>query len=217
MAHAGERTISLGVVPAKAEAAFCGLPDGLETAELRLRADPAPLGDTAVERQETAVGPALIMVGGVRPAGIDWWLWLAYLIESEIIWAVPVVALLAVPAVMLATPIALRGLRAVTREATTIGPAQLELRLSIDETPRELLPLTTAINAAFDRLADELERKRRFIADVSHELRTPLAIFGMRIGALPPGEAKRDLERSHVRLVDMVGQMLVPSGSRSPG
>jgi signal transduction histidine kinase len=208
IARAGERTVTLGAVPTEGWAAFRGLPTGVETAEMRLRSAPPPLGDVAVERQDTAAGPAWIMVGGVSPAGVGWWMWLAYLVGSYMIWGVPLVVVLAVPAVLLATPFALRGLRTVTREAAAIGPDRPDARLSIETTPKELLPLTTAINAALDRLADELARKRRFIADVSHELRTPLAVLGMRIAALPAGEAQRDLKRSHARLADMMGQML---------
>lgn len=201
-------TISIGAIPAEARSAFRVLPAGLETAEIRLRSTPAPLGDVAIELQETALGPSHIMAGGVSPTGIGWRLWLAYLVGSEMIWAIPIIVLLAAPAVMIATPLALRGLRSVTREARMIEPSRPDLRLSVDRTPRELLPLTRAINTALDKLAGELDRKRRFIADVSHELRTPLAILGMRIAALPAGEARRDLMRSQARLADMLGQML---------
>lgn len=41
--------------------------------------------------------------------------------------------------------------------------------------PHELRPLADALNDAFARLRQALERERRFTRDVAHELRTPLA------------------------------------------
>ncbi|HEY8683384.1 MAG TPA: ATP-binding protein, partial [Rhodanobacter sp.] len=41
--------------------------------------------------------------------------------------------------------------------------------------PLELRPVLGALNGQLGRLADALERERRFSADVAHELRTPLA------------------------------------------
>lgn len=47
--------------------------------------------------------------------------------------------------------------------------------LSANDAPRETLPLVTALNELFVRIASVRERDRRFAADAAHELRTPLA------------------------------------------
>ena len=47
--------------------------------------------------------------------------------------------------------------------------------LSANDAPRETLPLVTALNELFARIASVRERDRRFAADAAHELRTPLA------------------------------------------
>jgi two-component system sensor histidine kinase QseC len=47
--------------------------------------------------------------------------------------------------------------------------------IALDHPPQELQPVLAALNDQLQRLADALERERRFSADVAHELRTPLA------------------------------------------
>jgi signal transduction histidine kinase len=56
-----------------------------------------------------------------------------------------------------------------------MSEGDLSARVPIDRTESELGQLATALNSAFDRLQEVLERQRRFTADASHELRTPLA------------------------------------------
>jgi signal transduction histidine kinase len=63
-------------------------------------------------------------------------------------------------------------------------------------------------NAALERLASELGRRKRFIADAAHELRTPLAVVALRVEALEDDEAKQELRRGLGRLVHLVSQML---------
>lgn len=46
--------------------------------------------------------------------------------------------------------------------------------ISVDKVPVEVQPLVKALNSLFKRVADMLERERRFTADAAHELRTPL-------------------------------------------
>jgi signal transduction histidine kinase len=44
------------------------------------------------------------------------------------------------------------------------------------------MPLTTALNAALDKIAGNMEVQRRFMNNVAHELRTPLTV--MRGGSM---------------------------------
>lgn len=70
-----------------------------------------------------------------------------------------------------------RGLRPLELLTHELASRELGNRapVTLDHPPLELQPVLAALNAQLQRLADALERERRFSADVAHELRTPLA------------------------------------------
>ena len=70
-----------------------------------------------------------------------------------------------------------RGLRPLESLASALASRELGSRMPIvlAQAPVELQPVLGALNDQLERLADALERERRFSADVAHELRTPLA------------------------------------------
>lgn len=72
-----------------------------------------------------------------------------------------------------------RGLAPLNRAATEISnraPTQLT-PVDLDKIPAEIKPLIQELNDLFERLAETLEREKRFASDAAHELRTPLAIL----------------------------------------
>jgi two-component system sensor histidine kinase QseC len=68
----------------------------------------------------------------------------------------------------------LAPLRKVAVEVARRDPRHLE-PLDIGPVPDEIKPLATALNDLLQRLAEALEKERRFTDDAAHELRTPLA------------------------------------------
>jgi two-component system sensor histidine kinase QseC len=70
-----------------------------------------------------------------------------------------------------------RGLRPLELLTHALASRELGNRapIALDHPPQELQPVLAALNDQLQRLADALERERRFSADVAHELRTPLA------------------------------------------
>jgi two-component system heavy metal sensor histidine kinase CusS len=73
----------------------------------------------------------------------------------------------------------LRPLRDMATQAARITPANLDTRLNVDATPRELRELTASFNDMLDRLADGYQRLTQFSADLAHEIRTPIgALMG---------------------------------------
>src|SRR5262249_25730405 len=59
--------------------------------------------------------------------------------------------------------------------ARSMSAADLSERLPITPTADEVADLGRAFNGLLDRLAEALERERRFAGEASHQLRTPLA------------------------------------------
>lgn len=71
---------------------------------------------------------------------------------------------------------ALAPIARISGTAERMARGDLAARIAVDRTETELEQVAAALNAAFDRLHEVVERQRRFTADASHELRTPLSI-----------------------------------------
>lgn len=149
----------------------------------------------------------VLAAGGVDPAtlpGRAFW----HEFGPPVLVALTAIAVLGFLAMLIALPFFSRAIRPITAEAATLRPENPDRRLDERNAPRELLPLVRAFNATLDRLAAELSRRKRFIADAAHELRTPLAVVALRVEALEDEGAKQELRRGIERLVHIVSQML---------
>jgi signal transduction histidine kinase len=78
-------------------------------------------------------------------------------------------------AVLLAVLAVRSGLRPLMAFGSAARRGAETAALPAQTLPRELRPLADALNDAFARLRQALQRERRFARDVAHELRTPLA------------------------------------------
>jgi two-component system sensor histidine kinase MtrB len=110
-------------------------------------------------------------------------------------WVLTVVATLAAGACAAlgwyAARYVLRPLRSVTEAAEGIAAGDLATRLDPAVEP-DLARLTTSFNEMVDRLAERVERDRRFAADVSHELRSPLQTLAASASVLARRGARLD-------------------------
>lgn len=105
----------------------------------------------------------------------------------------------------------LAPLRELSKQASRIGPASPDARLSAGRAPAEIEPLIDAFNASLDRLEAALTAQRAFSANVAHELRTPLAALQAHVESLLPPEARIDATNEFQRLSRIIGQLLLLS------
>jgi signal transduction histidine kinase len=208
IARRGNKQFSFGRVPEPVTRAF--EPHGvlLESGRFYVRGIEPPLANAVVERRQIGSDPLLLSVGGVDPATLgSRELLSASWGEGLMVWLART-AVMSFVAMLIALPILSRALRPLTAEAASILPQEPERRLDENKAPREVLPLVRGFNAALERLAAELGRRKRFIADAAHELRTPLAVVSLRVEALQDETEKQELRRGLGRLVHLVSQML---------
>lgn len=112
----------------------------------------------------------LIQVGELAEARQDMAGKLAFGLLTPLLWALPLLGLLAWWAVAQA----LRPLTAIGEELAARSPDRLD-RLELAAVPSEVEPLVERLNALLGRVESALGAEKRFTGDAAHELRTPIA------------------------------------------
>ncbi len=124
----------------------------------------------AVQRVETAAGELIVQLADGSDARQQW-------VRSLLVKVLlPNIVLVGVAGLVVnwAVSRALRPLLALKDAVARRSPRDLS---PIDPlaTPAEVQPLIDALNRLFERVNDQAESQRRFVADAAHQLRTPLA------------------------------------------
>jgi two-component system sensor histidine kinase TctE len=110
-----------------------------------------------------------------------------------------------------------RGLRSLQILQEAIARrSQFELKpVSVEQVPVEVRPLVMAINDLLERLREDLESQRRFVANAAHQLRTPLAGLKTYIGvihaleiSLEAHQAMEQVDQALNRVTHMVNRLL---------
>ncbi|MDO6786403.1 ATP-binding protein [Cobetia marina] len=102
-----------------------------------------------------------------------------------------------------------RGFRPVlriSRQITARQPGYLE-PLDASEAPDEIRGMVDALNGLLRRLADTLDKERRFTANAAHELRTPLAGIKVHAQNVEADATDENSRRSARMIVDGVNRM----------
>ena len=110
-------------------------------------------------------------------------------ILKPMLWAIPLLAL----GIWWAVRGSVRPLGRLGHAVAARQPQSLE-SLSTAGVPPEVLPLVTALNELFERMARLLATEQQFTADAAHELRTPIA--GIRMQAQVAQGATNTQERA---------------------
>jgi signal transduction histidine kinase len=157
-----------------------GEPVDLSEPDLGLVAPPPPGARTIADRREVALrGPGGSTVLAGRSVAREW---------AEI-WTLAG-TMLGVGAAALALALAggwwvvgraLEPVDRISRTARAMVQGDFGARIPVERLETELELLAHALNEAFDRLHQSLDRQRRFTADASHELRTPLAVMSVEL------------------------------------
>ena len=112
---------------------------------------------------------------------------------------------------------ALAPVQRINETARRMSEGDLAARIAVERTDTELGQVALALNTAFDRLRESVERQRQFTADASHELRTPVATMMAELEwALlhdrPAADYRESLETCHragARMQSLVEGLLV--------
>jgi two-component system, OmpR family, sensor histidine kinase QseC len=109
-----------------------------------------------------------------------------------LLWATPILLL----PVWFAVRSALAPLKQLTAAVAARQPGDTTA-LAPARSYAELQPLVDALNRAFGRAAQSIQRERAFVQDAAHELRTPLAVIGTQAHVLlhSPAEARNEAAR----------------------
>jgi signal transduction histidine kinase len=208
LADSAGRRYSFGPVPRGAPPLFDIYAASLESGSFHVPGVPRPLSDSSIERRETALGRVYLAAGGIDSRNVSLAHAFRYFLGQGLFVVLLALGVIGLVAMLVALPVLTAALKPVTKDVAAISPDRPDRRLRETRVPKELLPLVRGFNSALERLAGEIVRRRRFIADVAHELRTPLAILSLQTDSLKDEEAREDLQRVVLRLSHLVGQML---------
>ncbi len=116
-------------------------------------------------------------------------------------WAIPLFALIIALTVD-------RGLRPLQRLSEQVSDRDIDQLKPVvgNDTPRELLPLVSALNGLLVKLDAAISRERRFTADASHELRTPLSAIRLHSQLAMRADNAEDSRQSLQKVLQAVDQ-----------
>ena len=131
------------------------------------------------------------------------------------------VLILSIPLIWFGIGRGLRPLEALRRRITHRSAQDLDA-IPIDNAPRELLPVVTALNDLLLRFKAVQEEQRRFMADAAHQIKTPLAVLTAEIDlalsdtACPCAQPTYSrLQKATSRLAHLVRQLLALAHSEA--
>ena len=170
-------------------------------------------------------GPGGVLVTGIEAAQVSDPL---TQLRRVFLIATPLASILIAAGAFLIARNALRPVAVITATAERIASGDLSERIAGIASRDEVGQLATTFNRMLGRVAETVERERRFTSDAAHELRTPLAALEASIDVTLSAERSadeyrhtlEDARRQTARLARLARQLLVlsrlESGSFGP-
>lgn len=131
--------------------------------------------------------------------------------HSETLWIFVPFGVIAFALIVFIVRRTLAPVREASAQAASVGPHDLEARISSDRLPVELGLLVRSFNQALDRLTDAYAIEKRITANAAHELRTPLTVLDLRLqrAQLSGGEIDwASIQDDLARMKRLVSQLL---------
>ena len=128
-------------------------------------------------------------------------------IREQIVWVL-LAAVIVLTTAIISARNALAPLGQLSRQASEIGPKDIDRRLRTDDVPNEMAPFIQAVNGAFDRLEIDARAQRDFSSNVAHEIRTPLAVLRSSIDRIADPDLRENLAQD-VGQLDQIFQQLI--------
>ncbi|MBQ9258882.1 MAG: hypothetical protein IJ187_03400 [Neisseriaceae bacterium] len=125
--------------------------------------------------------------------------------------------ILALPLLLLALSLSMRiSLRPLNNLARHLNERSPQDDSPLEENvPREMKPLTHALNHLFGRVQETIQREQRFTSDAAHELRSPLAALKVQAEVLAMSDTEEEQNHALGNIFDginrserLIGQLL---------
>jgi signal transduction histidine kinase len=92
--------------------------------------------------------------------------------------------------------------------AEAIGTGRADVRLPVNDLPREVRPLAQAVNDGLERLGRAFRLQRDFTANAAHELRTPLTILRTQTDVMTGSPVAQSLQVEIDAMSRLIDQLL---------
>jgi signal transduction histidine kinase len=127
-------------------------------------------------------------------------------LQRSLVVGIPLVVAVLAVATWFVVGRALRPLRRLQRDVSTISERDLDVRVSVPQAD-EVKSLAHAMNAMLERIDQGTQRQRDFVADASHELQSPLTAMRIQLEVALAHSGQEDWSGTALEVLSDVSRM----------